>query len=136
MAELKKHFGRPKLQDGKRVKKLDVRFTQEEYDRIVSMEKAFGISKTELLRMRVLNDADKIIVNAAELLKLLDRTGAELGRAGNNINQLAKHANTEKLAGKNDLRVTAAFNNLMAEYISIQQALEKSFRKIIRLMGK
>ena len=136
MADLKKLTGRPELKTGKRVKKLDVRFTQEEYDQILAMEKEFGISRTELLRMRVLNDADKIIVNGAAMLKALDTVGAELGRAGNNINQLAKHANTERLAGSVPPKVTAAYINLMEDYIAMQRSLESALRMIIRLMGK
>ncbi|MCC8407721.1 MobC family plasmid mobilization relaxosome protein [Mucilaginibacter sp. UR6-1] len=136
MADQKRLQGRPKLGNGKRVKKLDVRFTQEEYDLIIAMEKEFGISKTEILRMRVLNDAGRIIVNGAELLKVLDKAGAELGRSGNNINQLAKHANTLKLQGSVPPQVIGNFNRLMEEYIAIQRLLETSLRKIIRLMGK
>ena len=136
MADPKKLQGRPKLKDGKRVKKLDVRFTQEEYDLITAMETEFGISKTELLRMRVLNDAGRLIVNGAELIRGLNSVGAELGRSGNNINQLAKHANTQRLTGQVTPQVTARFNHLMEEYIVVQRSLETSLRKIIRLMGK
>ena len=136
MADQKKLPGRPKLKNGKRVKKLDVRFTQEEYDLILTMENEFGISRTELLRMRVLNDANKIVVNGAELIKQLDKAGAELGRSGNNINQLAKHANTLKLKGDVHPQIVGSFNRLMEEYITIQRSLETSLRKIIRLMGK
>jgi hypothetical protein len=136
MADLKKLQGRPKLKIGKRVRKLDVRFTEEEYKLILAMETEFGISKTELLRMRVLNDAQKIVVNGSELLKGLDHAGAELGRSGNNINQLAKRANTLKLTGTVPPQVIVHFNLLMEEYIRNQRALEISLRKIIRLMGK
>ncbi|MFD0764514.1 plasmid mobilization relaxosome protein MobC [Mucilaginibacter lutimaris] len=136
MADQKKLSGRPKLKDGRRVKKLDIRFTQEEYDLIVAMENEFGISKTELLRMRVLNDANKTVVNAAELLKLLDKTGAELGRSGNNINQLARHANTLRLKGDVPLQIIVSFEQLMGKYILNQRSLETALRKIIRLMGK
>lgn len=136
MAGLKKLTGRPKLENGKRVRKLDIRFTEEEYERIIAMEEEFGISKTELLRMRVLNDADKIIVNGAELLKALDAIGAELARSGNNINQLARHANSERLAGRSVPGLTSIFNRLMEDHVSGQQALESVLRQIIRLMGK
>ncbi|SDP46488.1 mobilisation protein (MobC) [Mucilaginibacter sp. OK268] len=136
MAEFKKLNGRPKLKDGKRVKKLDTRFTQEEYNMLLALEKELGISKTELVRMRVLNDADKVVLNSADLISTLDKIGAEMGRAGNNINQLAKHANTMKLAGALPLQVAVQFNALLIDYISIQRLLETSLRKIIQMMGK
>lgn len=136
MAEFKKLNGRPKLKDGRRVKKLDIRFTEEEYNIILAIEKELGISKTELVRMRALNDSGKILLNSGELIRSIDRIGAEMGRAGNNINQLAKHANTMKLARSLQPHVAVQFNTLLNDYISIQRLLETSLRKIIQLMGK
>jgi hypothetical protein len=136
MADFKKLHGRPKLKEGKRTKKIDTRFTEDEYLKIIALEKEFGISKTELLRMRLLSDADKVIVNAKELISQLDGIGAEMGRSGNNINQLARHANTLKLKGDLPPAVAVHFNSLLEDYIRIQRSLEAALRKIIRLMGK
>jgi hypothetical protein len=136
MVVSKKLSGRPEMKEGKRIRKIDARFTQEEYDRVLAMEKEFGISKTELVRVRLLYDADKIVVNSAELMQELDRIGAELGRSGNNINQLAKHANTLRLTGSLHPQVIADFNGLMEGYIANQRLLETSLRHLIRLMGK
>jgi hypothetical protein len=136
MDEFKKMSGRPKLKSGKRSKKIDARFTDDEYELIAKLEKQFGISKTEIIRMRVLNDAEKIVVNAKELFKYLDSIGAEMGRAGNNINQLAKHANTLKLKNALSPSVVTEFNGLLEDYIGIQQTLEAALRKIVRAMGK
>ncbi|MBD1385876.1 plasmid mobilization relaxosome protein MobC [Mucilaginibacter rigui] len=136
MVEFRNSGGRPKMKDGTRVKKIDVRFTQEEYDIITGLEKELGISKTELIRLRVLNDAVKIVINASQLICVLDRIGADIGRAGNNINQLAKHANTLKLKGALSPQVAVQFNNLLEDYIAIQVSLESAIRKIIQQMGK
>jgi len=136
MGDFKKLKGRPTLKQGKRCKKIDVRFTQEEYDEITELEKEFGLSKTELIRMRVLTGAGNIVINSRELLSHIDKIGAEMGRSGNNINQLAKHANTLKLLGSVDPAVAIHFNKLLEKYVSMQQALEVSLRNIIRGMGK
>jgi len=136
MADFKKLNGRPKLNEGKRNKKLDVRFTEEEYSQLATMEKAFGVTKTELVRMRVLYGADRIVLNSMELIKVLDGIGAEMGRCGNNINQLAKHDNTMKLVGALSPSVAAKFNALLEDYIRVQRAIETALRKIIHLMGK
>jgi hypothetical protein len=135
MAEFKKLSGRPQLKGGKRSKKIDVRFTEEEYEEVIALEVELGISKTELVRMRVLQDAGKIVINSKELLKHLDSIGAEMGRVGNNINQLAKHANTMKLQGALPPSVATKFNDLLEAYIRVQQSLETALRKIIRAMG-
>lgn len=136
MGDFKKLSGRPQLRSGKRSKKIDARFTEEEYQLIVAMEAELGISKTELVRMRLLNDAARIVINSKELLKHLDSIGAEMGRSGNNINQLARHANTLKLQGALSPAVASKFTTLLEGHISICQALEAALRKIIRAMGK
>lgn len=136
MGDLKRLQGRPKLKEGRRTKKIDARFTEEEYNLILSMEKELGISKTELVRIRVLNKAARIVINSRELLKLLDQVGAEMGRSGNNINQLARHANTLKLQGSLPPSVASKFNELLETHIRIYQELEVSLRKIIREMAR
>ena len=128
--------GRPQLESGKRSKKIDVRFTEDEYNLITSLENTLGISKTELLRKRVLNDAGATIVNAKDLITSLDNIFAEMGRVGNNINQLAKHANTLKLQGAISPLIIDQFDTHFLKYLQLQQQLEISLRKVIRLVGK
>jgi hypothetical protein len=135
MEHIKKLNGRPKLKEGKRTKFINVRFTENEYKEVIDLEKALGISKTELIRMKVLSDARKTVINSKELILHLDRVGAELGRIGNNINQLAKHANILKLQGALNPLIISEFNVLFSDHIKVQQMLEISLRRIIRDMG-
>jgi hypothetical protein len=135
MADFKKLNGRPKLKEGKRTKFINVRFTEDEYREIAELEKELAISKTDLIRMRILSNAKKTIINSKELIKYLDMAGAEMGRIGNNINQLAKHANTLKLQGALNPTIITQFNRLFEDYISVQQRFEAALRKIIRAMG-
>ncbi|OIQ68649.1 bacterial mobilization protein (MobC) [mine drainage metagenome] len=135
MEHVKKLDGRPKLKEGKRTKFISVRFTEDEYKDVAELEKQLGITKTDLIRMRILSDAKKTVFNSRELIKYLDSVGAEMGRIGNNINQLAKHANTLKLKGALNSVIIEQFNRLFEEYIHVQQQFEVSLRKIIRAMG-
>ncbi|QEC74618.1 plasmid mobilization protein [Mucilaginibacter ginsenosidivorax] len=135
MADLKKLNGRPKLEKGRRSNFINVRFTDDEYKEIVEIEQQLGISKTELIRMRILSDVKQTVVNAKELIIHLDAIGAEMGRIGNNINQLARHANTLKLKGTLSPLIIEKFNRLFEDYIQMQQLLEAALRKIIRTMG-
>jgi hypothetical protein len=135
MERLKKLNGRPKLADGKRTKFINVRFTDEEYKEVAELEKELGITKTDLIRMRILSDAKKTVINSKELISHLDKVGAELGRIGNNINQLAKHANVLRLKSALNPGIILKFNELFGDYIKVQQLLEISLRKIIRAMG-
>jgi hypothetical protein len=135
MDDLKKLNGRPKLNEGKRTKFINVRFTEDEYKTVGELEKELGISKTELIRMRILSDAKVTVINSKELIRNLDAIGAEMGRVGNNINQLAKHANILKLQNALTPLVAEKFNQLFEDYIQVQQMLEAALRKIIRAMG-
>ena len=119
-----------------RSKKIDARFTQEEYNAVLALEKQLGIRKSELVRLRLLNDAPIIAVNAKELISRLDAIGAELGRSGNNINQLTRYANILNNNGVLSPQVVERFNLLFERYIEGQQALESSLRKILRCIGK
>ena len=136
MAEIKKVTGRPKKEREKRVKKIDARFTQTEYELVLAMEKTLGISKTELVRLRLLNGSERMLMNTRELIGQMDVLGAEMGRIGNNINQLAKHANIMRFNGEIPVYVAEKFNALFEEYLDSQRRLEVLFRKLIRLAGK
>jgi hypothetical protein len=132
-----KHLkGRPQLKEGKRTKKIDVRFTEAEYKIVLELEKSLGISKTDLVRERLLNIASKTVVNAKELINQLDRVGLELGRSGNNINQLARYANVLINKGVLSPVVVERFNLLFAQYLENQRSLDAALRNIMRALGK
>lgn len=124
------------MKSGKRTKKIDARFTEEEYQLIQDLEKTLRISKTEIIRIRVLNRSTHLVVNAKALIEQLDRIGTELGRTGNNINQLAKYANILSQRGLMSSQIAERFDILFEKHIQIQAMLEVSLRKIIRHLGK
>ena len=128
--------GRPKLTEGKREKKITARFTEDEYKTVEELETTLGITKTELVRMRLLENAVDVILNAKELITALDSIGAELGRCGNNINQLAKYANILQKKNKSDPSIVKQFNALLSAYLEKQERLEISLRRIIRAIGR
>ncbi|MBS7565552.1 plasmid mobilization relaxosome protein MobC [Mucilaginibacter sp. Bleaf8] len=133
MDDPKKRSGRPKLTEGKRSRFINVRFTEEEFQTVSDLEKSLGITKTELIRMRVLTHAKETLISSKELIRYLDSVGAELSRIGNNINQLARHANSLKLKGGLNPSVIAQFNLLFEDYILVQQSVETALRKIVRV---
>lgn len=81
------------LKEGKRIKKIDPRFTEDELKIILELETTLGICKTDLARNGLLKNSQLIIFNAKELITPLDKGGTELGSTVNNINQLAHYAN-------------------------------------------
>ncbi|WP_183580240.1 plasmid mobilization protein [Mucilaginibacter sp. X5P1] len=136
MSASKKATGRPLLTEGRRIKKIDARFTEEEYKIIQALENELGIRKTDLVRTRLLQNAPAILINAKEAILSLDAIGAELGRSGNNINQLAKYANILQNKGALSPVVIERFNMLFDAYLENQKCLEATLRKVIRVLGR
>jgi len=135
MSKNPKRKGRPPKKEGKRTFKIDVRFTEEEYKLILAMELALGISRTKLIRSRLLHNGAKVVINAKDVIRELNEIGAELGRSGNNLNQLAHYANI--LNQKNILSpvVVERFNLLLESYLKSRTELDSSLRKIIRSLA-
>jgi hypothetical protein len=134
MAEDPKRKGRPPLTEGKRTFKIDVRFTEEEYKLIVKMERTLGMSKTNLVRQRILKNGDGTVINAKALISALNQIGAELGRSGNNLNQLAHYANVLNLKEILSPVVVERYLLLLDENLKSRSKLDTTLRKIIRLL--
>ena len=117
-----------------RIRIIKARLTEEEFKQLLDMEKQLNLSRTEIIRSRVLYNSNTVLVNANDLLQVLTQVGTELGRAGNNINQLARHANVLNKQGLISELVIRDFNELFGNYIKSQQEIEKVFRQLIRLM--
>ncbi|TSJ40958.1 MobC family plasmid mobilization relaxosome protein [Mucilaginibacter corticis] len=135
MNEDPKRKGRPPLQEGKRTFKIDVRFTEEEYKLILDMEKTLSISKTNLIRTKVLRNGAGTVLNAKALIRELSLLSTELGRSGNNINQLAHHANTLKLKSVLSPAVVKRFILLLENHLKTRAELNISLRRLIRILG-
>ena len=136
MTAKRNRTGRPQMTEGRRSKKVDARFTEDEYRIILELEKTLGVRKTDLVRTRLLANAPQILINAKELITAIDAIGTELRRAGNNINQLARYANTLQKSGRLSANIIEQFNIVLSAYLQNQEQLEITLRKIIRLIGR
>ncbi|MGN8056071.1 plasmid mobilization protein [Pedobacter sp. 22163] len=131
----KKNNGRPLMLEGKRTRYIRARVSEEEYTLIRDFWISLGIKESEFLRLKVLKPSSvSIRLNAAEALKRLDDIGSEIGRSGNNINQLARHADFMNKRGLLSGEVIAKFNELFSCYIFLFREMEKSTRKLLRLL--
>lgn len=126
--------GRPEMKEGKKECFIRARLSAEEYKALLEMEQQLGMNHTDIIRHRLLGGQRQQLINAREILARLDALGAELGRAGNNINQLARHANVLNNRGQLDEAIVTDFSELFREYLLIRDATEKSLRQIIRLI--
>lgn len=117
-----------------RTKRFELRLSEAERSQFLELEKSLGLSRADIVRIRVLQYSKKMLVNTTKMMELLDGIGTELGRSGNNINQLARHANTLQKQGMLNPDPLNELTPLLSEYIRVQRELEKSFRKLIRLI--
>ena len=122
------------IQFSNRIKRFEVRLTEDEYNQLLNIETKLGITRTEYIRLRILNDTKSILINSAQLLEQLNILGAEIGRSGKNINQLALHANILNNRVQLNEAVIIEFNGLFRDYVRIRDDTEKSLRQIIRLI--
>ncbi|RYX87499.1 plasmid mobilization relaxosome protein MobC [bacterium] len=128
---MKQLRGRPEKETEKRDQTIRVRVTKSEKLSLTEKADGLGILMSDLVRSTIFN-GKKHFVNGVALIASLDTLGSELGRSGNNINQLAKHANILNKTSKLDESVITRFNVLFAEYIKAQESIEVVIRKIIR----
>lgn len=132
---MKSRTGKRKTLSGEqRTRRFELRLSEAERAQFLELEKSLGISRADIVRIRVLQYSKKMLVNTAEMMKLLDSIGTELGRSGNNINQLARHANTLQRQGILHPALVHDLTPLLSEYIRVQRELEKSLRQLLRLM--
>jgi len=121
------------MADGKKDCFIKARLSAAELQQLRALEVASGLNRTELLR-KALFGAAAPGINAREIRSKLDEIGTELGRAGNNINQLARHANTLRLRGQLSEPVILEFILTFRQYATIRRNTEQALRTLIRLL--
>lgn len=130
-----RYKGRPPLVSGKRVKKIDIRFTQEEFELILQMEQSSGMKKADLIRRKLLREGERLLVDSKAVMNSIDGIGLELSKAGNNVNQLARYANILNKDGLLSAVVVDRFLLELRKYNKIKMELERLMRKLIRLLS-
>ncbi|NGM71640.1 MobC family plasmid mobilization relaxosome protein [Sphingobacterium sp. SGL-16] len=127
----RKKGGRPVLLSEKRKHVIKAKLTDAEILILKELEREAYMNRAELIRTCLLG-GKVVTTHSLDLLKSLDPIGIELGRAGNNINQLARHVNMLNRQNKLDTAIVISFNSLLADYTQKQTELEKTLRQILR----
>lgn len=127
--------GRPPLEDDERKHAIIKVYCQlSEKETILSEAKSSGLSVSDYAKRRLFGQ--KVIMNYHELFKELHEIGTEFSRAGNNINQLAKHANALNKMGKLDNSVIDMLTLLLEDYVKKKEEVRVVLRKVIRELVK
>jgi hypothetical protein len=100
-----------------------------EYERLNDQFRATGIRYlSDYLRLLILdNRRTGGITNKKELIKQLDAIGAQIGKIGSNINQIAKYANIQIKANNLDRRILERFNKHMETYLQEKRNLINAY---------
>lgn len=127
--------GRKKLNRAERRSiKLQLHVTEEEFSRFENQFKVSGKRfLSDFLRTLILDEKHmQRFTDQVELIKKLDILGTNLGKIGNNINQLAKYANIQLKTGKMDPMTLDRYNLLMEQFLKEHRKLSKAYRTFAR----
>ena len=89
-------------------KRVTIRLTQEEYEKLKEKANTLGITTSAYIR-KILGNREKVLTKCDKELLY------ELNRIGNNLNQIAKHCNINKSVDK----------LVLQELVAIEQQLQK-----------
>lgn len=130
--EKRKSTGRNKKPaDEVRSVRVSFRVTENEHKELRQIVNTLGLNVGDFIRSKI-SGTKNVVINGVSLIASLDKIGTELGRSGNNINQLAKQANAINKAGKVDESIMSRFNMLFSDHIKAQQEVQTAIRAIIR----
>ena len=117
----------------KRRKTASIRLTDEERTLLEQRTAAAGYNDlSEYMRVRLLSEDNAPIHNPKQLFRALDKTGGELKRIGNNINQIAKYINYLEKNNMVEGRVIAEFNQHFQELLQVEKEYVKAIRAYLR----
>ena len=125
--------GRPE-KEVKKSERVEVRLTVDELQKLIELEKETGTNRSVLFILRVIENRGFLITK--DVIQELSKAGAEMGRVGNNINQLARHANTVFKTGPVPQQVIQDFEQLLAKHVEIESEIYAIFKKMYRVMRK
>lgn len=126
-----KKGGRPKaLIEDLNSARIEVRCLKKEKEMIVELAKSFDLSITDYILKSCLNK--KLVVNKIQMFDEFLKLNNELGMSGNNINQLAKHANRINKVGEIDQSVINTMIVLLEKYLEQSGEIKRVVNNIYK----
>lgn len=126
--------GRPKLAEGdKRSYVVKLRLTEKERGQLAEQVREAGYKdQTEYVRKKVFASGDTPTHNPKQLFRALDKTGGELKRIGNNINQVARYVHYLEKHNMVEGKVIALYNQHFQEFLQVEKEYVKAIRAYLR----
>lgn len=126
--------GRPPKNEGQKIKQAHLRLTEDQHKKLIELENQIGINRTDLFLKRVLENQDYIVTQ--DVIIQLAKVGAEMGKVGNNINQLARHANIVIKNQPLPPAIVSQYSSLLELHLAQEAELYKVLRQMYRVMKK
>lgn len=131
----RKKGGRPLLpEDQKMTERITLRCTKKDKEMLKKIAIICNLSLSEYLTKKGLDE--RIVENRIKIIDSLNTVQLELARGGNNINQLAKHANQIKKIDGLDEKMMFRYNLLLNSYVKNMYSLRTIFKGIYRELAK
>lgn len=106
---------------------ISVRLKPDVFTRLKEESRSLEVSMSQLIRMKLSADTIKII-DTKGILSAIDKVVAEQARVNNNINQLAKHANTYRDKISPDIFLN--YTRQMAKHLDQRDFMNKFLKQI------
>lgn len=106
---------------------VSVRLKPNDYTRLKEESRSLGLSLSQLIRIK-LSDEEIKIIDTKGILNAIDKVVSEQARVNNNINQLAKYANTYR--DKISPKVFQDHSILMTKHLEYRDYMNKFLKQI------
>jgi hypothetical protein len=126
--------GRPRMMaEEKRLKTASMRLTEDERTSLEKRATDAGYKDlSEYMRVRLLSEDSAPVHNPKQLFRALDKTGGELKRIGNNINQVARYVHYLEQNNMVEGKVIAQYNQHFQEFLQVEKEYVKAIRAYLR----
>jgi hypothetical protein len=106
---------------------VSVRLKPKDYTQLKAESRFLGVSLSQLIRLKLSSDGSRII-DTKGILNAIDKVVTEQARVNNNINQLAKHANTYR--DKISPEIFKSHTIQMAKHLEHRDFMNKFLKQI------
>lgn len=106
--------------------------TPSEKQQLEKLAQTAGLSLSQYCRGKLFDTVPLYRANPRELIQMMNRLSAEMHPVGNNINQLARHANTAAKSGWSGGPAMDELNQLITLFTKQQAVIAEAFVKFLR----
>ncbi len=129
----KRTYGRKPLPSGHALdQSIKCWVTSAEKQNLDKLAQTAGVTLSHYCRGKLFDTVTLYRANPRELIQMVNRLSAEIHPVGNNINQLARHANAAAKSGATSGPALEELNRLLGRFTAQQAVIAEAFVKFLR----